>query len=116
MGIFAALRLAWGLRYVLLAVAVVAGALYVKQVFADRAHLKAELVTATQANKEMAEAFNALEAEKKRSEEILGKQMARKAAEADRLGKLVQHILSQEATNACVDSPAIRALLDGVRN
>lgn len=71
--------------------------------------------TAEQVNAENLKAFHELEAEKKRVERLLNQRIARKSKEADRLGDLVQHILSQEKSNACAASPAIRALLDGLR-
>jgi hypothetical protein len=70
---------------------------------------------AVQINTQMAMAMIQLEQEKEASEKALLSKLTRKSYEADRLGKLVQHVMAQEKSNACAASPSVRALLDSLR-
>jgi uncharacterized protein HemX len=82
----------------------------------DAAEARADLAEAVRINGDMAKAMDQLEAAREFSERALADRLARKSKEADRLGRLVQHVMAQERTNACAASPAIRSVLDGLRN
>jgi hypothetical protein len=107
----------WRWRFSILVMLVLAAIpavkLYIDHVKGDQA--KAALAMAAQINKENVETLNQIKLDRALAERILGDRIARKSKEADRLGDLVQHILSQERTNACAASPSVRALLDRLR-
>jgi len=77
--------------------------------------LERDLGSAVKANSELNQAFKQLNTEKIASEKALADKLARKNYEADRLGKIVQNVMAQEKSNACVSSPSVRAVLDSLR-
>ena len=118
---FGALSIAaalWRWRFaILLLVAIAAGVvakLYIDRLRAERAVQDAALAAAAQANKETVEALGTVKAEKAAAEKLLADRLARKTAEANRLGKLVKHVLAIDAAGECPVGASVDAALDGL--
>jgi len=107
----------WRFRWLLAGVVAALGVwtlwLWLGHVEAQRDAARAELATAVEANADTAATLNLVLEEKDRSEAALQARAARKQAEADRLGKLVKHILEQPNENDCPVSDSVNAAIDG---
>lgn len=117
--ILTALKLAWQFRFLILLTVVIGAGGWVlwrmDSLEQEAKDAREALGEAVRINGELAKTNALLEAAKAYSEQALAQKLARKSREADQLGKLVQHVMAQEKTNACVASPAIRAVLDSMR-
>jgi uncharacterized protein HemX len=119
MGALAALRTVWAFRFTIaigLALAVGGWMLWkMERLKAETKAAEEAFTKAAEINSELAKSFERLDVAKQESEAALTHKLARKSKEADRLGKLVEHVMAQEKSNACATSPAVRAVLDSMR-
>lgn len=106
----------WRLPLAILAGLAVAGAakLYIDHLQSALATAEAAVTAAEDANATLNLAVQTIQAEKEASERILGNQIQRRAAEADRLGALVKRVLAYDAKAECPVAPSLDAALDGL--
>ena len=111
MSVLAVLATIWRWRFpiaILLGLAAAGGIwLRLDYLNAKVARYKAEREELISTNQATMEALDEIKAEKAKNERLLTDRAARKSKEADRLGKLVQHILETKDEGSCPSLPII---------
>lgn len=114
------LRVLWSFRFSILLLLTIAGAYlgakYMLQLRDEAKEARAAFAEAERINSDLAKAMERLNAVRQFNEHALTLKLARKSKEADQLGRLVEHVMAQEKSNACAASPAIRSLFDSLRS
>lgn len=105
------LNFLWRWRWILLPIAIYLAGMatwgWIDGLRDSNAALKREKQDLIATNQATMEALDKLGAEKARNETLLADRAARKSKEAERLGKLVQHILESKDEGACPSLPVL---------